>query len=159
MVGDYLMVLTEKCELVLAEVNPTTYVEVGRFLALPPFNTDNNKCWNVPAIANGKVYLRSTSWGAAYNFSVPDPKPALALDPPKPAPGNRFELTIRTVTGTPLDSNRLSVLEVASSTNLALSPAAWPRLTNNLTLTNGVGRVFNIDGGLTRRFFITREPQ
>src|SRR6185436_15422556 len=104
MVGDYLMALTEKCELVLAQVSTNAYVELGRFQALPPFNTDNNKCWNVPAIADGKAYLRSTSWGAAYDFSLPEPPPRLTLDPPQPKPANVFDLTIRTVNGTPLNS-------------------------------------------------------
>ena len=42
---------------------------------------------------------------------------------------------------------------------LALSASAWPKLTNNLLLTNGVGRVLDVEGGPSRRYFIVREPQ
>jgi outer membrane protein assembly factor BamB len=255
MVGNYLMALTETGQLVLAQVNTNTYVEVGRFQALP---TSNVKCWNVPAIADGKVYVRSTSYGAAYDLSLPNSSPAIAvgpaslnlgslqagtcasgtfyvtnlgggtltgsvsgaampfslvsggsynlssnawqavvvqysptvpgsdnltltfaggsgatrpvtgsaypkalltLDPPWPAPGNQCELTIRTADGTQMDFNRLAGMEVRASTNLALSASAWPQLTNNLLLTNGVARVLNVDRGPSRRYFIVREPQ
>ena len=91
--------------------------------------------------------------GSAY------PKPFLTLDPPQPSPGNQFELTVRTANGTPMDSNRLAGMEVRASTNLALSASAWPKLTNNLLLTNGAARVLNVEGGPSRRYFIVREPQ
>jgi hypothetical protein len=91
--------------------------------------------------------------GSAY------PKPLLTVDPPWPHPGNQLELTVRTANGTPIDSNRLAGMEVLASTNLALSASAWPKLTNNLLLTNGVVRALNVDGGPPRRYFIVREPQ
>jgi outer membrane protein assembly factor BamB len=91
--------------------------------------------------------------GAAY------PKPCLTLDPPQPAPGNLFELTVRTVNGTPLDSNRLAGMEVRASINLALALSAWPKLTNTLLLTNGVGRVLDVEGSPPRQYFIVRESQ
>jgi hypothetical protein len=56
-----------------------------------------------------------------------------------------------------MDSNRVAGIEVRASTNLALSSSAWPKLTNNLLLTNGVARVLNVDGGPPRRYFIVRE--
>ena len=91
--------------------------------------------------------------GSAY------PKPFLTLDPPWPSPGNHFELTVRTADGTQMDSNRLAGMEVRASTDLALSGSDWPKLTNNLLLTNGVARVLNVEGGPPRRYFIVREPQ
>jgi outer membrane protein assembly factor BamB len=153
----YLMILTEKCELVLAQVNTNAYVELGRIQALPPYNTDNNKSWNVPAIADGKVYVRSTSWGAAFDMSVPQ-LPGLLLDPPTPSPGGRFDLSIRPVNGTALDSNRAAGIEVWTSTNAGQPLAAWTRLTNGLTLTNGIGRILGVEGAPTHRYFILREP-
>ena len=87
------------------------------------------------------------------------PKPFLTLDPPSPASGNQFELTFRTANGTPIDSNRLAGIEVRASTNLTLPESAWPKLTNSLLLTNGAGRVLNVDGGPSRQYFILREPQ
>jgi hypothetical protein len=153
----YLMILTEKCELVLAQVNTNAYVELGRIQALPPYNTDNNKSWNVPAIADGKDYVRSTSWGAAFDMSVPQ-LPGLLLDPPTPSPGGRFDLSIRPVNGTALDSNRAAGIEVWTSTNAGQPLAAWTRLTNGLTLTNGIGRILGVEGAPTHRYFILREP-
>jgi hypothetical protein len=160
LVNNRLLVLTEKGDLALVAPNPTAYTELGRCLAIPGYsNGDVNKCWTAPAVADGRVYVRSTSFGACFDFSLPDPKPPLTLDPPWPSPGNRFELTVRTANGTPMDSNRLAGMEVRASTNLALSASAWPKLTNNLLLTNGVVRVLNVDGGPSRQYFIVREPQ
>jgi outer membrane protein assembly factor BamB len=156
LVNNRLLVLTEKGDLVLAAPNPNGYTQLGRCLAIPGYsNGDINKCWTAPAVADGRVYVRSTSFGACFDFS----KPSLTLDPPSPSPANHFDLTVRTANGTPLDSNRLAGMEVRASTNLALSASAWPKLTNNLLLTNGVVRVLNVDGAPPRRYFIVREPQ
>jgi outer membrane protein assembly factor BamB len=88
-----------------------------------------------------------------------DPKPSLTLDPPRPVPGNHFELTVRTINRTPLDSNRLAGMEVCAATNFALAVSVWPKLTNTLLLTNGVGRLLNVEGASPCRYFIVREPQ
>jgi hypothetical protein len=50
-------------------------------------------------------------------------------------------------------------MEVRASTNLALSPAQWTKLTNALILTNGLVRVTNVDATPPLRFFIVSEPQ
>jgi len=158
LVNNRLLIITETGTLVLAAPNPNAYTELGRCLAIPGYsNGDINKCWTAPAVSDGWVYVRSTSFGASFNFSVS--KPPLTLDAPSPSPGHQFQLTVRTVNGTPLDSNRLAAMEVRASTNLSLSASGWPKLTNNLLLTNGVGRVLNVDGGPPRRYFIVREPQ
>lgn len=158
-----LVVITEVGELVLVEANPDEYVELGRFLAIPDYNGDVNKCWNFPAVNDGQVYVRSTSFGARFDLSaVPPPPPpsgpALKLDPLVRVPINKFELTIRTVDATPLASNRLAAMEVRATTNLSLPAFQWSKLTNALVLTNGVVRVNNVDGGAARLFFIVREP-
>ncbi|PYI82748.1 MAG: alcohol dehydrogenase, partial [Verrucomicrobia bacterium] len=49
LVDDHLLVITERGDLVLAEPNTNAYTEVTRFLAMPDFHTDTNKCWNAPA--------------------------------------------------------------------------------------------------------------
>jgi outer membrane protein assembly factor BamB len=61
LVDDHLLVITERGDLVLARPNTNAYTEVTRFLAMPYFHTDTNKCWNAPAVSDGKVYVRSTS--------------------------------------------------------------------------------------------------
>ena len=156
LVDNHLLVLTEDGNLVLAELNSEAYTEVARFQAIPGYSY-YNRCWNSPAVADGRVFVRSTSFGAAFDLSLSNSKPCLTLDLPWPSPGNHLELTVRTADGTPIDSNRLAGMEVRASTNLALSASAWLKLTNNLLLSNGVGRVLNVDGGPLRQYFIIRE--
>ena len=156
LVRDRLLVLTERGDLVLAEANTNAYVELGRFQAIPGYSDDNNKCWNIPAIVDGRVYVRSTSFGACYDLSMPD----LLLDTPLRAPQNRFTLTARTVNGAAIPSNRLTNLELRASTNAANPPTAWDKLTNALLLTNGVLRVTNVQlGNASQGFFLISEPK
>jgi hypothetical protein len=154
-VDDRLLIVTERGELVLANLNTNAYTEVARFLAMPDYNDATNKCWNAPALAEGRLYVRSTANVAAFDLSLPN----LRLDSPQPIPPDRLQLTVRTVNGTPVDSNRLPSLEVRAGTDLALSPAQWTKLTNVLTLTNGVVRVTNVDAAPSPRFFIVTEPK
>ncbi len=156
LVDNNLVVITEVGDLVLAKPDTNAYVELGRFQAIPDYNQDFNKCWNTPAVADGRVYVRSTSYGACFNLSVPN----LKLDPPKPVPANKFQLTIRTVDGSAIDSNRVATVEVRASTNAALPLDAWPKLANPLVLTNGSVLVTNLDGiAFPRRFFLVTEPK
>lgn len=157
LVDDHLLVITETGQLVLAKPNTNAYTEVARFLAIPNYNGTTNKCWNVPAVADGRVYIRSTSYAAAFDFSVPD----LMLSPPQIAAGGELLLTVGTVDGRPLDSNRLAGLEIRATTNLAQPLTQWTQLTNGLALTNGGVRLIdNADSGTQpQRFFIVTEPR
>ncbi len=155
LVGTNLLVITERGDLVLAVAKTNDYTELGRFQAIPNFNTDLNKCWNALALSDGQLYVRSTAYAARFDLSVPD----LMLDAPQFVPDNKLQLTIRTVTGTPLDSNRLTAMEVRASTDVALTPSLWTALTNDLLLTNGVVTVPNLDAGPPQRFFIVTEPE
>ena len=155
LVGTNLLVITERGDLVLAAANTNAYQEISRFKAIPNFHTDNNKCWNAPAISDGQVYVRSTAYAARFDLSMPD----LKLDLPTFSSANQLSLAIRTITGDPLSASRLASIEVRASTNAAFSPATWTKLTNALVLTNGIARMTNVDAGPTRRFFIVTEPQ
>jgi hypothetical protein len=155
LVDNHLVVLTERGDLVLVQPNPNAYTQLARFRAIPNYNDNTNKCWNVPAVCDGRVYVRSMSYAAAFDFSVPD----LKLDAPQQKPQNTFDLTVRTVDGTPVKSNRLPALEVRASTNLGLSPVQWTKLTHSLLLTNGVVRMTNVPGSVSPQYFIVREPQ
>lgn len=152
--GANLLVITERGDLVLAAANTNSYQELGRFQAIANFNTDQNKCWNALAVSDGQVYVRSTAYAARFDLSQPD----LKLDPPVALAGNQLRLDIRTVTGAPLTSNRLATLEVRASTNAALAPAFWSKLTNSIILTNGIARLTNVDAAPRQRFFRTVEP-
>ena len=155
LVDNHLLVLTERGQLVLAEPNPGAYTEVARCQAIPYYNGATNKCWNVPAVAQGRVYVRSTSYAACFDFSVPD----LKLDPPEPLAPDKLRLAFRAADGSRLDSNRLAGVEVRTATNLAQPLNEWVRLTNALVLTNGEVRVDNVPLNPPRRYFIVREPQ
>ena len=155
LVDDHLLIVTERGDLVLAKPNTNAYTEVARFLAMPDYYDATNKCWNAPAVCDGKVYVRSTSYAAAFDLSVPD----LQLDSPERVPEDKLQLTIRTANGTPVDSNRVPIMEVRASTDLALSAAQWTKLTDTLTLTNGIVRVTNLDATPPHRFFIVAEPK
>jgi outer membrane protein assembly factor BamB len=155
LVDNQLIGLTEVGDLVLVKPDPNAYTELGRFQAIPNYFGDTNKCWNSPALADGRVYVRSTSFLACYDLSMPN----LKLDPPQLASANKFQLTARTANGSSIDSNRFAGIEFRASTNPALPLAQWIKLTNGLVLTNGAVQATNVDGtGFNRRFFIVSEP-
>lgn len=60
LVNGNLLILSDKGELVLAKASPKEYQETARFQAVA------GKCWNVPSIANGRIYARSTKEGACF---------------------------------------------------------------------------------------------
>ena len=155
LVGNELVCVTERGDLVLVKANPTNYTQLGRFQAIPDFEQDTNKCWNMPAIADGKVYVRSTSMVAAYDLS----DPVLKLDSPRFTSPAAVQLTIGTANGSPINSTRLAGIEVLATTNTTDNPAQWTKLTNALTLTNGRARMDNINAAHPRRYFITREAK
>jgi len=156
LVDNHLLTITETGLLVLYKPDTNAYTELGRCLAIPNYHGTTNKCWNVPAVSDGRVYVRSTAYAACFDFSVPD----LKLDPPQVVAADKLQLTVRTVNGTPVDSNRLPGLEVRATTNLAHTLAQWDSLTNSLVLTNGKVRIDDVDArAQPRRFFIISEPQ
>ncbi len=154
-VGTNLLIITERCDLILAAASTNAYTELRRFQAIPNYQEGGNKCWNALALSDGQLYVRSTAYVARYDLSLPD----LTLDPPRLTTAARLDLTIRTATGAPVDSNRLNGIEVRAGTNLALSPWQWPKLTNSLSLSNGVVRVTNVNATLPSQFFIVSEPK
>ena len=50
-------------------------------------------------------------------------------------------------------------MEVLATTELTRSLAQWTKLTNVLTLTNGLVRVTNVDATPPARFFMVSEPK
>jgi outer membrane protein assembly factor BamB len=70
LVDDKLLVLSADGELALVEPDPTAYREIARHRAL------NGKCWNTPAVSNGRIYVRSTLEVAALDVAeTPPPEP------------------------------------------------------------------------------------
>lgn len=56
--GDKLLALADNGELVVVQASPEGYKELGRTQAV------EGKCWSTPAIADGKIYVRSVKEGA-----------------------------------------------------------------------------------------------
>ncbi|MBI5387511.1 MAG: PQQ-binding-like beta-propeller repeat protein [Verrucomicrobia bacterium] len=71
----------------------------------------------------------------------------------------QLQLVVTTTNGAPIDSSRLSRIEVRATNTLGASPATWPRLTNGLVLTtNGLAWMTNLlNVGPSRLFYITVE--
>jgi len=138
-------------------------VRASADLALPPGLWP--KLTNTPVLTEGVIHVPDVDAAPPRRFfRVSEPPradpglPALKLDAPRLATVRELALTLRTVSGTPLDSNRLAALEVRASTNLALPAVFWPKLTNAPVLTDGVIRVSGVDASPARRFFLVSEP-
>jgi len=155
LVNNQLVSLTERGELVLVKPDTNSYVELGRFRAIPGYMPDSNKCWNGPALSDGKIFVRSSAAVAAFDLSAP----GLRLEPPRFAGPDRLALTVADASGAPLTPNRVAGMEVLAGTNLADSLLQWTKLTNGLALTNGRVRIDNVDAsGRPQRYFIVKEP-
>lgn len=155
LVDNHLVVLTERGQLVLARLDPNAYTEVGRFQAISNYSSAANKAWNAPAVADGRVYVRSTAQLACFDLALP----SLKLAPPQRVAGDRFVLTVRGADGSAVASNRLAGLTLCATTNPALPVAQWIRLTNAPVLSNGTVHFGPVDGQ-TRpaQFFCVSEP-
>jgi hypothetical protein len=154
LVDNHLLTLTEMGDLVLVRPNTNSYTELARYSAFPGYDIDTNKCWNVPAIADGRIYARSTSAAICLDVAIP----SLKMLAPRIISGNHVQLWIGTSSGAALDSNRLTNIQVRATSTLVTNFTSWLTLTNALVLTNGLIRVDNVDSG-PRRYYIATEPQ
>jgi len=62
-----LVALTDAGQVVLVNPTPTGYRELARFKAV------TGKCWSTPALANGRLYVRSTKEGACFDLTASRP--------------------------------------------------------------------------------------
>ena len=62
--GDHLVVLTEDGDLTLVRAIPERHYELARFEAI------DGKTWNVPAMADGRLFVRNAREMAAYDLRV-----------------------------------------------------------------------------------------
>ncbi len=123
LVDGTLLLLSADGKLILAEPNPTAYIELARYQAL------SGKCWNGPAISEGRLYARSTKEGVCLDVSVP-PLPPLRIMAPLLAPDGGLQFRLACSDGSTLTPERLGRMEVLVSTTLALSPIPWMPLSN-----------------------------
>jgi outer membrane protein assembly factor BamB len=61
--GGQVLALADDGELVAVDPKPDAYKEVSRFQAIA------GKCWSMPGISDGRIYVRSTKEGACFNVS------------------------------------------------------------------------------------------
>jgi hypothetical protein len=138
-VGGLILLLTENGNLVLVNPEPAAYTEVARFRALDGTSSSISeltvKCWNVPAISNGRLYVRSTTEAVCLDVAPAAPAP-LRLAAGLSGDGSSFQLLIANQDGSPLDTNRVPNISVLSTTNLSLEQGTWVQLTNSFILTN-----------------------
>lgn len=154
LVDDRLLVLTEKGDLVLAEANPDAYVELARFNAIPDYHGTTNKCWNVPAIANGRVYVRSTAQAACFDLSIPD----LTLDSPLFSSERMMQLTVGATGGEPITPERVADMSLVFATNLSQGSVIWSTWPGVLVPSNGVVLCEIVVEGVAQRWFLVTEP-
>jgi hypothetical protein len=154
-VDEHLVTISEQGNLVLSVPTPTAYTERGRFRAIPFYNGNSNKCWNVPAVDDGRVYIRSTAYAACFDLSVP----GLQFEAPALAADGTLAFAVRTTNGAPVNSNRLAGMELRAAASPVLPAVEWTRLTNELVFSNGTVRIDNVDTTAPQRYFLINEPR
>ena len=150
-VNGHVLMLTEPGNLVLVKPDPSAYTEVGRFKAVA------GKCWNVPAISNGRIYVRSTTEAACLDVA-PKALPPLKLLPSLAADNRGFRLLIVNEDASPVDANRVTNIDVFATFDLTVGSSNWTRLAQPFVLTNGQLRLDNPTGlNAPQRFFRAEE--
>jgi outer membrane protein assembly factor BamB len=153
--GGQLLALTETGGLVLVKASTNACTELARFTAFPGYDSDVNKCWNGPAVCDGKIYARSTAEAVCLDVSVP----ALKMGSPVRLSGSRLQLWVGTETGGAIDTNRLAKITLRHSGSLSNALAGWSVVTNRLVLSNGMAcAVIPATNGNARFYIATETP-
>jgi outer membrane protein assembly factor BamB len=152
LVDGTILLLTADGKLILAEPNPIMYTELARCQAL------SGKCWNVPAISQGRIYARSTMEGVCLDVSVPPPAP-LRLLPATRGPNGGFQFRLACTDGSILTSERLGRLEIMASPALGVSPTDWTRLSSAVVSADATVEIPPADDTVPHRYWMVREPQ
>lgn len=155
LVSGHILVLTDFGTLVLVKPDPYAYTEVARFTALDgTLSGKSVVCWNIPAISNGRIYVRSTVEAACFDVSLPN----LKLQSVRAGGTGDFQLLVGNGDGSPLDTNRAARIDVLATSDLELGPAGWTHWPQPAVLTNGQLRVADPQSStIPRRFFKAQE--
>jgi outer membrane protein assembly factor BamB len=146
-----ILVLSENGQLVLVEPDPAAYRELARYQAVA------GKCWNVPAVSNGRIYARSIKEAVCLDVAAPPP-PRLRLLPPVCQTDGRVQLQIANVDGSSITAERLGGIEVYATSAVQAGLGDWAKLTSPLVLTNGVLRLDStMSAAPTQRYFVVLE--
>lgn len=117
LVDGKLLIATEGGEVVLAEADPTTYREIGRFRAL------NGRVWNSPAISDGVLYVRGTTELAAFDVAPPRPR-MLRLAATWDPLGRAVRFTVTDAEGQPLLPTQAQAIQLLEATHVG-EGAVW----------------------------------
>jgi outer membrane protein assembly factor BamB len=147
-----LLVMCENGDLVLAEPDPTNYIELARYSAV------TGKSWNGPSISNGRIYARSISEAVCLDVSAAKPFVPLVSDSFRCAPDGKFELLLKNNDGSEVTPDQLSQVRVYSSVELSIDAAQWAVWDSIMDATNGMLRVKDAQAGQTaQRFYQVRQ--
>lgn len=150
--ADHLVCLSETGDLVVFEPNPQAYTEVSRWTAFPGYDANRNKCWNVPAISDGRIYARSTAEAICLDVAVP----GLKFLPPS-ITDSGITLRIAGSTGEPLDATRASKLQLRSSNSLSDPVETWATVPASFMVVDGVLETTTVKPGVDQCFYVISE--
>ena len=159
MVSGVILVSTDSGDLVLVAPDPTAYTEIARITALDgSLSGQPVRCWNVPAISNGRIYVRSTLEAACFDVT-PKAVSKLKLSIGSAGSGGNLNLSISAQDGSPLDPTRAAQIDLLTTPDLALGAAGWTKLPSPLTLTNGQLQLQQPPGPASPRLFFKTQEQ
>jgi outer membrane protein assembly factor BamB len=151
LVDNTVMALSEMGDLILVSTNTTAYTEIARRNVFN-YDPNANRCWNAPAVANGRVYARSTGEAVCLDIAIP---PVKMLEPL--LVGGMLQLRIAAANGTPLDNSRMTALQVRYADDLSAPYGSWSALPGPLRLNNGIVEATDPDAGSGPRFYMISE--
>jgi len=149
-VDGHLLVLSEAGDLVLVDADPEQYVEVRRFQAIA------GKCWNAPALSDGRIYARSTDEAICLNVAIE--RPPLRLEAVAAVADDAVRLRVEGVDGAALPVDRLNGTQVLGTTDLGLDPGQWEVLGLSVVYTNGGFDLVDPEvSQIPERFYLLRD--
>ncbi len=149
LMGDKLIVLDEMGNLILAQATPDQYTEVSRFAAV------TGKCWNTPSVSEGRIYLRSTKQGAAFDAALPLP-PARRLQGAELVTGGTLRLQVVNQDGSAVAADRLGLIGLVEASDPGLPLAEWREVTG-VAPDGGGWLTVPQAAGVAARYFRVRE--
>lgn len=126
-VRDKLLVLGDRGDLALIDTNPQVYTELARIRPLV------GRCWNNPAISDGRIYIRSSTEAVALDVAVAQPASPLKLEISVSLSGE-LNLLVSSENGMPIDQAQASGIEVFFADTLG---SDWSRFTAVETILDG----------------------
>lgn len=157
------LLLTEDGQLVLVRPDPVAYNEVARYRALDGSKSSIQglpvKCWNVPAISGGRIYVRSTTEAVCLDVATAAPAiPALRLLSTIDAGSGMFRLIVGTEDGSALDTNRAARIGIFAAGDLGAGAGGWTQRLDSAVFSNGQVVLDDpASTGFAHRFFRVEE--